>query len=110
MNKCANCTLDAVFAYQVTGSYLIYYCSKHTPKFLSGTRYAGRLVKVSSIPAPVALVVEEPVIEEVSAPKPSRKKSAPVAEPTDVEETVVVEEPTVVEEAPVIEDVAPSEE
>lgn len=107
MNKCANCAHEAVFAYQVTGSFLIYYCSKHTPKFLTGTRYAGRLVKVSSIPAPV---VEEPVVEEVVAPKPSRKKTTPVEVTPEVEEVAVVEEPAVIEEVPAIEEPAPSEE
>jgi hypothetical protein len=86
ITTCANCLNEAIYAYQVTGSYSIKYCSRHIPKFLSTPKYTGRLVKMSDLKAP-----------EV-APKSSKKKtSAPVVEEAPVEEAPVeevVEEPT----------------
>ena len=86
--KCANCLNEAIFAYQVTGSYSIKYCSRHIPKFLNSPKYTGRLVKMSDLKAPV---VEE-------APTKSSKKKATTPEPEVVEEPTVVEEEVVVDE------------
>jgi hypothetical protein len=88
ITTCANCLNEAIYAYQVTGSYSIKYCSRHTPKFLKTPKYAGRLVKMSDIKVPE-------VEAKTSKKKPSTPAPAPVVEESPVEE--VVEE--VVEEA-----------
>ena len=89
ITNCANCLNEAIFAYQVTGSYSIKYCSRHMPRFLSTPKYSGRVVKMSDLQKAEATEV---------APKASKKKtSAPVVEEAPVEETPVedvVEEPT----------------
>ena len=90
ITTCANCLNEAIYAYQVTGSYSIKYCSRHTPKFLKTTKYAGRLVKMSDLKVPEAET------------KTSKKKSSTPAPAPVVEETPVVEEAPaeeVVEEA-----------
>jgi hypothetical protein len=74
MSSCANCAADAIYTYQVNESFGIHYCQSHLPRFLYGQRDAGNLA---------FKVAEE-------APKPSKKKAAPVEEV--VEEVPVVEE------------------
>lgn len=78
MVKCANCNRDALYTYQVSGSYVLHYCQSHLPKFLIAKKNAGLLAL--QVPA---VIVEEPVVE---APKTSKKKE-PVVEETPVEET-----------------------
>ena len=84
MVKCANCSNDALYVYQVTDSFGINYCQYHLPRFLHNQRNGGLLA------APTAPVVEAPVEEE--APKTKKKAVA--------EETPVVDE-VPLEEAPV---------
>ena len=79
MVKCVNCNREALYTYQVSGSYIIHYCQSHLPKFLIAKRNAGQL----------PLIVPAPVVE---TPKPSKKKETIVEEP-------VVEEPPVEEPA-----------
>jgi hypothetical protein len=73
MAKCANCSNEAFFAYLVTSSFKILYCSKHIPKFLG--KLSTRLVKISSIEEPViskpkkaktSVIIEEPEVAAVS--------------------------------------------
>lgn len=90
ITTCANCLNEAIYAYQVTGSYSIKYCSRHIPKFLGTPKYTGRLVKMSDLKAPEV---------EVKTTKKKSAKSEPVQPEAVVEETPV-EEPAV-EEAPV---------
>lgn len=87
ITNCANCLNEAIFAYQVTGSYSIKYCSRHVPKFLSTPKYSGRVVKMSDLQKAEATEV---------APKSSKKKTPA---PTPVEEPLVVEETSVEEVA-----------
>ena len=89
ITTCANCLNEAIYAYQVTGSYSIKYCSRHTPKFLRTPKYAGRLVKMSDIKVPE-------VEAKTSKKKTSTPAPAPVVEEAPVEEVVeeVVEEAT----------------
>jgi len=82
MTTCANCSSEAFFAYVLTASYNIPYCSKHVPKFLKNM--SSSLVKIS----------------ELSIPSTSKKKKdTPVVKEPEIE-LPVVEEP----ELPVIEE------
>lgn len=96
ITNCANCLNEAIFAYQVTGSYSIKYCSRHVPKFLSTPKYSGRVVKMSDL--------QKAEATEVTLKSSKKKPSAPAS----VEEPLVVEESPVEEVAEeVIEEVAP---
>jgi hypothetical protein len=79
MTKCANCPAEAQFTYAVAENYLIHYCQRHLPRFLTWKKNAGQL----PLQVPAA-----PVVEEVVAPKPSKKKEV-VVEETPVEEPEV---------------------
>lgn len=72
MNMCANCDVTAVYVYNITPSFALYYCTRHLPAFLKKRASSGEL--------------NIPVI--VPEPKPSKKKAAPVV----VEEAAPVEE------------------
>lgn len=71
MNTCANCDVAAVYVYDITPSFALYYCGKHLPAFLKKRAASGEL----NIP----VVVPEP--------KTTKKKAAPVVEEPAVEET-----------------------
>ena len=89
ITSCANCLNEAIFAYQVTGSYSIKYCSRHMPRFLSTPKYSGRVVKMSDL---------QKAAETEVAPKSSKKKtSAPVVEEAPVEEVAEESTPEVTE-------------
>jgi hypothetical protein len=79
MNKCANCSNEAFFAYMVTATSKINYCKKHIPGFLKSKSYAARLVKLEKV-APVA------------STKSSKKKTVVEAPVPIVEEEALVEE------------------
>lgn len=64
MQICANCSTAAVYVYNVSPSFALYYCAKDLPGFLKKRAASGELH--------IPVVVEEP--------KPTKKKSAPVAE------------------------------
>jgi len=81
MVKCANCSNDALYVYQVTESFGINYCQYHLPRFLHDQRNGGLLA------APVQSEPELPVVEEA----PKTKKKA-VAEETPVVDEVPLEE------------------
>lgn len=98
MAKCANCTRDAVYVYQVTSAFKQEYCQKHLPQFLWKKRDEGKLALPVAVPVVELPVIEEPVVEEPvveepvveepvveEAPKPSKKKFAPVIEEPVVE-------------------------
>lgn len=75
MNTCANCSSTAVYVYDISPSFAIYYCARHLPGFLKRRAASGEL----NIP----VVVPEP--------KTTKKKAAPVVEEPTVEEEPVVE-------------------
>jgi hypothetical protein len=81
MNKCANCSNEAFFAYMVTASSKINYCKKHIPGFLKSKSYAARLVKL------------EKVVQAVPAKSPKKKAVVEAPAPT-VEEEAPAEEST----------------
>ena len=79
--KCANCTADAFYVYEVTPGFPTYFCSLHLPRFLKDQRHGGAVKKYEA-PAPTP------------TPTKSSKKSTPAPEP----EPEVVEEETPTEE------------
>lgn len=80
MTKCANCTNDAMFSYDMAPNNKLYYCHIHLPKFLRG-RGMATLLRSTVKPE-----VEE-AVEETPAPKKrTKKKAEPVVEETPVEE------------------------
>ncbi len=52
MIKCANCSKDAVFQYNVTDDFVIYYCLTDLPKFLKGRTAEASLKTLVVQPAP----------------------------------------------------------
>lgn len=83
MITCANCNSDAQFTYAVAENYLIHYCQRHLPRFLTGMKNSGNL----PLQIPVEPVVEAPVV------KPSKKKDVVVEEtPAEEPEVSAVEE------------------
>ena len=52
MIKCANCSKDAVFQYNVTDAFVIYYCLTDLPKFLKGRTAEASLKTLVVQPAP----------------------------------------------------------
>lgn len=104
MVKCANCSLDAIFVYHITGTFSINYCSKHVPKFLLNAKGGSRLSKASAVYAPVLDIPVEETPAKTSKKKTSKVVEEPIEEPL-VEEVVEAEpealvEETLVEEAP----------
>lgn len=77
MAKCANCTSDALYVYEVTDSFNINYCQYHLPVFLHKLQKSGLLKTTDEFEA-----VKAEALAAV-APKTSKKKT---------EETPVVEE------------------
>jgi hypothetical protein len=76
--KCANCSENADYVYEVTPSYKVHYCGRHLPKFLSTRAKSGEL--------------NVPLVVPPAAPTVSKKKAAaPVVEEPVVEEAVVEE-------------------
>lgn len=97
--KCANCTKDAFYVYQLTANTQVLYCAAHLPKFLNNAKKAGLLkttdalksaieeglknITTPVVQAPVVVeepVVEEPVVEEAPAAKPKKKAAKKKAE------------------------------
>lgn len=91
--KCANCESNAFYIYQLTAKTQLFYCNKHLPSFLAQAKKAGLLktteayesvieegLKNIAMPAPVAAVVGEPVVEEAQVPAPKKKATKKKAE------------------------------
>jgi hypothetical protein len=76
MAKCANCSVDATYAYKINDSVVINYCVIHLPKFLTAQKNAG-------------LLKPEPEVVENPAPK-AKKKTTSVTTPV-VEEAAVAD-------------------
>lgn len=72
MIKCANCSKDAVFQYNVTADFVLYYCVTDLPKFLKGKTAEASLKTLVVQPAPTTTTTSKkkkapaPVIEESS--------------------------------------------
>jgi hypothetical protein len=93
MTLCVNCNNDSAWAYEITPSQIIPYCSLHLPRFLNDRKNAGLLKRSDE------MVQEQSDAFETLAPKSSKKTSKAVVEETPVvEEPVVEEEPTTPEE------------
>jgi hypothetical protein len=90
---CANCDREAFFAYLVTSSSKILYCSRHLPKFLTGESNKSSVVLIESVTSDA----------EVLNIKPTTKKKKTVSE-EPVIELPVVEEPPVLEDEPVVDE------
>jgi hypothetical protein len=52
MIKCANCSKDAVYQYNITDTYVVYYCLTDLPSFLKGKSPAASLKSLVTPPAP----------------------------------------------------------
>lgn len=52
MIKCANCSKDAVFQYNVSDDFAIYYCLTDLPRFLKGKTAEASLKSLVVQPAP----------------------------------------------------------
>jgi len=90
---CANCDSEAFFAYSVTPSYKILYCSRHLPKFLTKGPDKSSVVPIESVTSDA----------EVLSIKPTTKKKKTVSE-EPVVELPVVEEEAVLEDEPKVEE------
>ena len=93
--KCASCNKDAFYIYAITDKTQILYCHKHLPSFLEKAKKAGLLktteayetvieeglknISITAVETP-AEVVEEPVVEEATVPKPKKKATKKKAE------------------------------
>lgn len=75
--KCANCTKDAFYIYQIAEGTQILYCNNHLPKFLEQAKKAGLLQTTKALKS---------VLEEGF----KKITNTPVVKP-EVEETLVAE-------------------
>ena len=80
--KCANCTKDAFYIYQITEGTQILYCNNHLPKFLEQAKKAGLLKTTEALKSAleegfknILVTPDKPVIEEETTPTttPSKK-------------------------------------
>jgi hypothetical protein len=85
--KCANCTEDAHYVYQIAENTKILYCTKHLPKFLQNAKKAGLLQTTDSFVQAVndvkekinAPVTPEPTVAPTSEPDPTPEPEAETA-------------------------------
>ena len=94
MAKCANCSKDALYSYNVSSDFVINYCQSHLPRFLY-TRTGDILANRIEVVNPTVVEPEVEVLPEIIAQKKAKAKV--------VKEVPVVEEPEVIEE-PVLEE------
>ena len=73
--KCANCTKDAFYIYQIAEGTQILYCNNHLPKFLEQAKKAGLLKTTEALKTileegfkKVVNTPDEPVIKEEPTP------------------------------------------
>lgn len=90
--KCANCTKDAFYIYQITAGKQVLYCNTHLPKFLEQAKKAGLLKTTETLKSAIEEgfkkildTPEEPVIEEelLSTTTPSKKPTKKTATKND---------------------------
>lgn len=62
MIKCANCSKDAVFQYNVNDDIVIYYCLTDLPKFLKGRTAEASLKSLVVQPAPTTTKKKKAVV------------------------------------------------
>lgn len=101
--KCANCSDEAIYVYDVAATQTLFFCDKHLPKFLRASARAGTLPRTEAYakiqqevleilatePEVEEPVVEEPVEEVVEdEPKPRAKRTRKAAEPVEDEPEV----------------------
>ena len=91
--KCANCTKDAFYIYQVTEGKQILYCNNHLPKFLDQAKKAGLLKTTEALKSAleegfkkILSTPDEPIIEEDSTPTPTPSKK-PTKKPATKNDT-----------------------
>jgi cell division septation protein DedD len=89
--KCANCTKDAFYIYQLTQKSQVLYCNTHLPKFLEQAKKAGLLKTTEALKS----VLEEGVKKIINTPvvKPEVEET-PVAEPTPTPTPTPTKKPT----------------
>jgi hypothetical protein len=64
MTKCANCPKEAVYQYNMTDSYVVYYCLTDLPSFLKGKSPAASLKSLVVSPAPKKKKADTTPVEE----------------------------------------------
>jgi hypothetical protein len=79
--KCANCTKDAFYIYQITEGKQILYCNNHLPKFLEQAKKAGLLKTTEALKSvleegfkKILSTPDEPVLETETTPTPTPSK------------------------------------
>lgn len=92
--KCANCSKNAFYIYQITESKQIFYCNTDLPKFLEQAKNAGLLKTTESFKSAieegfkkVLNTSEEPIIEveTTSTTTPSKKPIKKAATKNDTD-------------------------
>ena len=90
--KCANCTKDAFYIYQITEGKQILYCNNHLPKFLEQAKKAGLLKTTESLKSAleegfkkILNTPNEPALEVEPTPTttPSKKPTKKAATKND---------------------------
>ena len=81
--KCANCTKDAFYIYQITEGAQILYCNNHLPKFLEQAKKAGLLKTTEALKSTlkegfknILSTPDEPVLEAEPTPTTTPSKSS----------------------------------
>jgi len=85
--KCANCTKDAFYIYQIAEGTQILYCNNHLPKFLEQAKKAGLLQTTEALKSVLEegfkkitnTLVVKPEVEETLVAKPT---PTPTKKPT----------------------------
>ena len=85
--KCANCSKDAFYVYQITEKTQVLYCNSHLPTFLENAKKAGLLKTTDALKSAIeeglknitTPKAEEPVVEEPT-PQPKKKAAKKKAE------------------------------
>ena len=80
--KCANCTKDAFYIYQITEGAQILYCNNHLPKFLEQAKKAGLLKTTKALKSAleegfknILNTPDEPVLETEPIPTTTPSKN-----------------------------------
>ena len=91
--KCANCTKDAFYIYQITEGKQILYCNNHLPKFLDQAKKAGLLKTTEALKSvleegfkKILNTPDEPVLEAEPTPTPTPSKK-PTKKPATKNDT-----------------------
>ena len=77
--KCANCSKDALFEYQITHTKSIFYCGSDLPRFLEGRKKAGLLKITSAFSEAQKSALEQLSLETITEiPEEEPAESTPV--------------------------------